>query len=213
MALNFPANPVNGQVYNSGYASYTFNSTSNSWIISAASLAPGIVGGSLGVSGSLTVGTHSIARVSTSTFVLSDGDFVVDGDCQSAQYVLRASQNTSTSWVLSLDGTVPGSTTNQIVLAAGAFITFSAMVTFKDIVTGDAKMWRIDGSIKRPSNAASTNLLTAPSVTLLAADTAASSWTLNTLADTTNGALQFVGQASSGNTIRAGAIVTTMEII
>lgn len=102
--------------------------------------------------------------------------------------------------------------TNQLALRNSSAFTFEGKVIARDTSTGDIKSWTLRGAIKRGANAAATALVGTPTVTVVAEDTAASTWAVALAADTTNGtlAVNVTGQATK--TIRWTVVIHSAEV-
>jgi hypothetical protein len=88
-----------------------------------------------------------------------------------------------------------------ILLNSSAFI-FKLLAVARDNVNNDCAMWELTGGIKRGANAAATALVGAITKSLIAADTAAATWDIDALADTTNGSLKLNVTGEASKTIR-----------
>lgn len=103
-------------------------------------------------------------------------------------------------------------TTNQLTLRNSSAFTFEGMVIARDTSTNDIKSWTLRGAIKRGASAAATALVGTPTVTVVAEDTAASTWAVALAADTTNGALAVNVTGQATKTIRWSVVIHSAEV-
>lgn len=156
---------------------------------------------------SVAIGGNATTRSIQSAMALGFGSGA--GTHQVVNYGLRRDTTDATQSVLTATGG-SASTTNIPVLPNNSAFAFRGTVVAR-VSGGDAKMWVIEGLIKRAANAASTALVGTPTVTSSYADAGASAWALDVVADTTNGGLNVRGTGAASTTIRWACRLETAE--
>jgi hypothetical protein len=123
------------------------------------------------------------------------------GLAQSALINLARETANATATALA-SNTSGASTSNQLTLPNNSayFVRGSVIATVTG--GGDTRGWTFDAVIKRGANAASTELVGAPSITSNFANSGASAWVVDVTADTTSGALRVTVTGEAGRTIR-----------
>ena len=162
--------------------------------------------------GGVAMGLQSYNKSIFSSVVISAGQFATQGDAQQGLYTLSATSTTATPVVLLSGG---GSTVQsylQVTLPNNQSYAYKGLVVARNTSTGDMASWEIRGAIKRGANAASTALVGSPTITSIAADSAASTWTIAITADTANGSLQLTGTGATSTTIHWVARIDTVEV-
>jgi hypothetical protein len=129
-------------------------------------------------------------------------NFTVDG-----RYYLTRTTTTATATSLLLDGSTA---TAKVVIDDNECISFSAQIAGRDIATGNAGFYKIEGLVKRGTGAASVALVGTPVVTTIAEDIPA--WNVSVVADTMNGGIDFQVTGAAATTIHWSARVTAVEI-
>lgn len=104
------------------------------------------------------------------------------------------------------------STTNQLTLRNSSAFAFDGKVVARDTTTNDMKAWELRGAIRRGANAAATAIVGTPTVSVIAANTSASPWTVALGADTTNGALAVTVTGETSKTIRWTVVIHSAEV-
>jgi hypothetical protein len=156
-------------------------------------------------------GTRATTRGVQGMDAQSSGQFAALGDSQSSRLVLRVSTTNATTTAATSDAAAAATTNTSLLVNSSAFL-FKAMVVGRQNTTGDAAAFEITGLIKRGANAAATALVGTPTVTAIAADAGASTWTAVAAANTTNGTLEIRVTGEAAKTIRWTAVVETTEV-
>jgi hypothetical protein len=162
--------------------------------------------------GGVAMGIQSYNKSIFGSVVISAGQFATQGDAQQGHYTLSATSTTATPVVLLSGG---GSTVQyylQVTLPNNQAYAYKGLVVARNTSTGDMASWEIRGAIKRGANAASTTLVGSPTITSIAADSAASTWSIAITADTANGSLQLTGTGATSTTIHWVARIDTVEV-
>jgi len=133
------------------------------------------------------------------------------GITQTALLVLGRETTDATATVITSNASA-ASATNQIALPNNSAYAFKAMVIAGVTGAGNTSAWKLEGSIKRGANAASTVIVGTVTATRLAYDAGASTWAVTATADTTNGALAFTVTGQAATTIRWVCKVETTEM-
>ena len=89
---------------------------------------------------------------------------------------------------------------------------FKGMMTARDTNNGWVSVWEVKGGIRRGASAAATQLISAPVIDRITYDTTASTWSIDAVADTTNGGLQLTVAGSASSNIKWLAQITTVEV-
>jgi Tol biopolymer transport system component len=132
------------------------------------------------------------------------------GDAQIGTYIFRVQTSNGAPTTLTTDGAGPSlSRQNLLVLPDGASYAFSGRIVARDLTTGDSAVWKFEGMVKRNNGAASVTQIS--TITLVAGDAGAATWSFTAVADTSNGALGFVSAGQAGKTIQWVAAVETVE--
>ena len=104
------------------------------------------------------------------------------------------------------------SAANQLALRNSSAFRVRGTVVARNTSTNDCKEWTFDALIKRGANAAATAIVGTPSITSTFADAAASGWTIDVTADTTNGALAINVTGAAATTVRWTGVVHSIEV-
>lgn len=102
--------------------------------------------------------------------------------------------------------------TNQLTLRNSSAFAFDGKVVARDTTTNDMKAWELRGAIRRGANAAATAIVGTPTVSVIAANTSASPWTVSVGADTTNGSLAIDVTGETSKTIRWTVVIHSAEV-
>jgi hypothetical protein len=140
-----------------------------------------------------------------------NGDNVAVGRCQMSFFGSKADTTNATT-TRATANFAAAAATNQLTLRNSSAFTFEGKVVARDTSTGDIKSWIFTGAIKRGANAAATALVGTPTVTVVAEDTAASTWAVALAADTTNGALAVNVTGQAAKTIRWTVVIHSAEV-
>jgi hypothetical protein len=104
---------------------------------------------------------------------------------------------------------IDGSSARLSIIASSVY-NFRAQINAIDVTTLDVKTWEIIGTIKR--NAANaTSMVGTPTVTVIAADTAAANWDARITADDTNESLKVEVKHDSANNVRFSLNIIATE--
>lgn len=183
------------------------------------------IGGNLYVGGHIVGGVNNAAGGNYSAVLGGKGattrgitganawgyNFTTQGDAQQVNYLLSVATTTASPAVLTSDQGAAGAT-NQIIMPNNSAYGFKGMITARDIANGWVAVWEIRGGIRRVANAASTTIVGTPVVDRIAYDTAASTWGIAVVADTTNGGIQFQVTGAAGTNIHWVTNMTTIEV-
>jgi len=156
---------------------------------------------------SVAIGEYSIAR-HQGAIMQSAGRFVISGDAQVGNYLLKGATTSNLPRQLYLDG--PSGTT-PLIIPDNSTWTFKITVTAHrtDANDGHAGFY-IKGVIYRRSGPETTGLQGRPVVEIISQSNP--SWTINTTADNVNGCLAITVLGETGKTIRWLAHIETVEI-
>lgn len=165
-----------------------------------ASCVPGGIGATArGVKGALAYGGNGVADVASQGF------------SQLRDIVYRSSTADATATPLTTDNAGVVSSTNVAVMSADQAAAFSGQIIAVGTATENIHAWRIEGLIKRPSNAASV-VLVASTVTDLGSDAGAAAWTVALAADVTVGGLRITITGAAGTAINWSGVVRFSEV-
>lgn len=114
-------------------------------------------------------------------------------------WAVQTSNNTATA--MTTDGSASPSTANQLLLNDNSMVSVIGTVSARQGSTGDSSSWSFAACVKRGANAAATSVLGTPTVTVIGADSGASTWVVAIVADTTNGALRILVTGETSKTI------------
>lgn len=172
----------------------------------AASVAIGYGASSQAVN-SIALGEQSISR-HLGALMHSNGRFLISGDAQTGNYILKAVTTSNVSRQMYLDGP-SGSAPLQI--PDNSTWTFKITVTAhrSDVGDGHAGFY-IKGVIYRQSGPGTTMLQGFTNLEIISRSNP--QWTINTSADNVNGSLAIIVTGEIGKTIRWLAHVETVEI-
>ncbi len=138
-------------------------------------------------------------------------NFSTAGDAQQVSYLLSVATTNAISTNLTADQAAAGAI-NQIIMPNNSAYGFKGMITARDTTNGWLAVWEIRGGIRRAANASTTTLVGVPVVDRIAYDSAASTWTVAVVADTTNGGVQFQVTGAAATNIHWVANMTTIEV-
>jgi len=134
------------------------------------------------------------------------------GTSQLGTYILSANTNSSTDNTMTTDWTYPASATNQVTLPTNSAYIFRGSVVGTITGGGNTSMWTFQGGIKQGATTGSTALVGSPTVSLVAQDGGASSWSVAVTANTTLGSLQISVVGDPSATVRWVGCVDTTEV-
>ncbi|HEX7270773.1 MAG TPA: Ig-like domain repeat protein [Casimicrobiaceae bacterium] len=158
----------------------------------------------------VALGTQATTRGIHGALAYAGGWIANIGDAQIGTYILRIQTSNNVATTLTTDGVVPSlSRQNLLALPDDASYAFSGRIVARDLTTGDSAVWKFEGMVKRGNGAATVTQTS--TVTLVARDLGAATWSFTPVADTSNGALGFVGTGQAGKTIQWVAAVETVE--
>ena len=160
----------------------------------------------------VAMGLQSDNKGVFASLVISSGKFSVTGDAQQGHYTLSATSTTATPVVLLSGGGTNVQSYYQVSPNNNQAYAYKGLVVARNTSSGDMASWEIRGAIKRGANQASTVLVGTPTITSIAADSAASTWTIAITADTTYGSLQITGTGAASTTIHWVARIDTVEV-
>ena len=160
----------------------------------------------------VAMGLQSDNKGVFASLVISSGKFSVTGDAQQGHYTLSATSTTATPVVLLSGGGTNVQYYYQVSPNNNQAYAYKGLVIARNTSSGDMASWEIRGAIKRGANQASTVLVGTPTITSIAADSAASTWTIAITADTTYGSLQITGTGAASTTIHWVARIDTVEV-
>jgi len=219
--INSESGSINGgfncDVNNAPYGSIIGGSNSR------VTAAYGIAGGTSQARGVFAVSTgdfnladapRSVAQGGRSKAVLdgqralANGSFSTNGDRQISE--LSASRQTTNAATLAL-GLFAGS--QPIVMTNNQSWGFNIIVTCRQATTTDTKVFEFKGAIKKGTTPASAAIIGSVTKTTIAADSAASSWDCDVIADTSNGGMAINVTGETGKTIRWLARIELTELI
>jgi hypothetical protein len=157
-----------------------------------------------GVSGT----TNSISGLMAYGF---DNALFAPGRHQMAFFGARRETTDATTQRATANGAAAAAT-NQLTLRNNSAFAFRGRVVARDTSTNDMKAWEFVGAIKRGANAGTTAIVGTPTITVIAEDTNASTWTIALLADTTNGSLAVNVTGQAAKTIRWTVVIHSAEV-
>ena len=134
------------------------------------------------------------------------------GDSQEGKYLLKVQMTGTTATRLSTDQAA-ASATNQIVLPDNSSFAFAGEMIARNAANGDTALWRIEGGIRRGAGVGSVVFVGTPTVTVIATDAGAVTWSATVTADTTLGCLGVTVAAAAAITVRAVANLRVTELV
>ena len=157
----------------------------------------------------ISVGSGATSR-SVSMNAQASGNISAAGDAQSRTGVLRCQTTNNTQTTMTFDGSSAGST-NQVILPNDSTCTFTVLITARNTgANDDSAGWKIEGVIDRNATAGTTALVGSVIVTTIGSD---SSWSVDAVADTTNGGLSVKVTGENSKTINWVGLITTVEVV
>jgi hypothetical protein len=159
-------------------------------------------------SNSVAIGTRAKADI-RGKFVFANGAFGDNGDAQLGIFSLRSDTTDATAEALTTNKSTAG-TTNQIILPNNSAYAFHGTIVARQKASeGTASAaWKIEGLIRRETNAGTTVLVN--SATTVLDNTP--SWGMALTADTTNGGLAITVTGAAATNIRWVATINTSEL-
>jgi len=156
---------------------------------------------------STAIGEYSIAR-QQGAVMMAAGRFVVSGDAQIGNYLLKGATTSNIPRQLYLDG--PSGTT-PLIIPDNSTWTYKITITAhrSDVSDGHAGYF-IKGVIYRQSGAGTTTMQGSAQIEIISRSNP--SWSINTSADNVNGCLAITVTGETGKTIRWLAHVETVEL-
>lgn len=121
-------------------------------------------------------------------------------------------QTTNATVTTLRSNTIVATTNNQVILPNNSAYYFRGSVIANVTGGGNTKAWSFEGAIKRGASAATTAIVGATIINVIAQDAGASTWTIALAADTTNGGLQVTVTGQAATTIRWVCQVQTTEV-
>ena len=109
---------------------------------------------------------------------------------------------------LTADSGTPGPG-NRVFVPPNTALACKALITARDVTTGDAAAYMIWFSVKRATTLASTAIVGTPTVVVITEDDP--SWDVSATADVVNGSIQINGIGDATNTTRWTCQLTTVE--
>lgn len=203
---------VGGGQSNSALGQYSciVGGSSNTASSSFSTVSGGIVNTASGVASTIPGGQN--ATTNGIQGLLAYGFYAgIAGQTQMAFWGGRQSTTTSTATRITADAT-SASAVNQLAVRNNSAFRIKGTVVARDTTSNGVKEWTFEALIKRGANAASTAVVGTPSITSTFADAAASGWSIDVTADTTNGALAVTAIGEAGKTIRWTAVVHSIEV-
>lgn len=140
----------------------------------------------------------------------ASGVFLSPGDAQRRRFVLRAATTNATATAATSTGG-SAATTNQAILPNTSAFMFTARVVARS--SADSAAYEITGLVTRGANAASTALVGAPTVTVIAESGGATAWDVAAVADATNGGLQIQVTGAASTNIKWVVDLETVEVV
>jgi hypothetical protein len=131
---------------------------------------------------------------------------------QASRQVLACKTTNATPTVLTADNAALAST-NSHTIRANSIYYFTVYVAAGVTGAGNAKVWRLEGGIKRGVGVGTTALIGAVTKNVVAADAGASTWDVAVTADTTNGCLVVTGTGQAATSINWASLVTSVQTI
>lgn len=159
------------------------------------------------------IGRFDSSFYQTGKFAFASGYFSTEGDSQMGMRVLRrqsSGPSGSTPVILSADGGAVG-TANSVMLQNNSTYAFSGIVVARRTdADGHNASWKVEGLIRRDTNAASTTLV-GSTVTAINNEGDGATWALACQANTTNGSLELSATGEDNKTINWVAMIHTVE--
>jgi hypothetical protein len=139
----------------------------------------------------------------------ANGFFAAVGDNQRGGILLRIATTDATATALTSNAGA-ASTTNQLILPNSSAYTFTGIIVARQQAAGGtaSAAWKIEGLIRRESNAAATVLVASAINTI----SNVPGWVIALTADTTNGGLAITATGAASTNIRWVATLDTSEV-
>ena len=159
-------------------------------------------------------GGNATARGHNGAECMASSDFAAQGDAQRCTYILHGTTSNTSAVTLTADGAASGSSNciNIPTLTQYALVVDVTALDHTAVANNESWLgWNM--KLHRPTNAASTTLVTASTPTALTSGTVTGS-SVSATADTTNGCLNLSFTPPTGNadTWRAVATVRTVQV-
>lgn len=169
-----------------------------------------------GINSFIPGGSYAHTRGRQGSMAIGGGPFpgsTVSGLAQRAAFVHRRITTDATPALMSADGGTTVTGLFLIGLADSSINHFKGTITARQHTTGDAKVWEVEGVIKRGVGVGTVAFVGTPTITVIAQDTGAAAWAFTVLANTTEGALtqQVTGEAAK--TIRWNSVLDFNELV
>jgi len=157
---------------------------------------------------SMALGKGSKATIYGQLAFMS-GYFSGQGDAQTSIFVLRSDTTDATAEALTTDNST-ASTDNQIILKNNSAYFFSGTCVARESAANGTDMgaWEFKGAIRREANAGTTTLVSST----IDEFSAPTGWSIDLVADTTNGGLKIEVTGAASTNIRWVATVNTSEV-
>lgn len=159
---------------------------------------------------SIAVGTRAFTKAVASLFVVGSALGGL-GQSQSNQLSIGGQTTDATPTVLRSTSSA-ASAANQLALQNNSALAFNGLVVGTVTGAGNTASFKIEGCIKRGSNAASTVLVGAVTPVLISRDSGASTWSVSVTADTTNGCLAVTVTGEAATNIRWNCTLYASEV-
>ncbi|WP_428937769.1 hypothetical protein [Fontivita pretiosa] len=143
----------------------------------------------------------------TGEHTFAGGRFSTTGDAQGRRMVIRRQTANNTLSELLIDGSFQ----RMVVPQDTSWVFVIWLIARRTDANDETKAWQIRGAIDR-NTGNTTALVGTPTVEVLAADPAASAWTVSVEADATNNALVVKVQGENSKTIRWVAAVHIVQV-
>ncbi len=141
----------------------------------------------------------------------SSGGLAGSGSSQHRRFVLKRDTSNNTPAQLITGSAGSPSATNQVNLQNGSATIVTGSLVARDLTSGDTSTWTFSAALKR--YAAVTSLVGSATVTLVAADSGASTWAFAITADVTNDCVAFTVTGETGKAIRWVATILSSEAV
>lgn len=120
---------------------------------------------------STAIGKQSNTQSIAGRMSYGAGFITTIGDNQISDFLFKRRTTDATATVLTTNNAA-AATTNQLILSNNSVVGFTGMITARRQAAGGAvaKVWKVEGAIRREANAATTTLVGTPTVTVIGND-------------------------------------------
>lgn len=156
-------------------------------------------------------GTHRVMtsrRFNENDYTQSNGTFIAEGDAITKTFVVRGTTTDASPYALTPDG-VPVS--QLLVMPNYSTWHYKIRIVAQSVPSGQVAVFELNGGIWRATNAASTALMAAADQTF--SQNVSNTWTVDTIADTTYGALIVAVTGEAAVTIQWVAKVEIVQTL